>query len=169
MLCFLLEVTFSTVKYIFCSERILVKTFWLPGLKRIWKWTFVIRWVTFANSSWLRYGKRIAETKKLSSLIQIIPTVLVPWKGCTISIQKEVLGKLQNSGYSTFIGLMMIKNSKSVNTRERLSVMIRLLQSFYSTLIFFSLYNYAHYGEYNGAHYYWRIWRNFFQETKKSY
>ena len=32
---FLLVVTFSTVKYIFCSERIIVKTFHLPGLRRI--------------------------------------------------------------------------------------------------------------------------------------
>ena len=33
--CFFLEVTFSTVKYIFCSERISVKTFPLAGLKKI--------------------------------------------------------------------------------------------------------------------------------------
>ena len=47
----LLVVTFPTVKYIFCSERIIVKTFHLPGLKRIWKLKLVITLVTFANTS----------------------------------------------------------------------------------------------------------------------
>ena len=151
MLCFLLEVTFSTVKYIFCSERILVKIVWLPGLKRIWKWTFVVRWVTFANSSWLRYRKRLAETKNLSSLIQIILTVLVPWQGCTISTQIEVLGKLQNSGYSTLIDLMTLQKQARASVRENMHITMHITEYIMEYIII---------EEYGGI---------FFQETKKSY
>ena len=53
----------------------------------------------------------------------------------------EVLEKLQNSDDAT-------KASKKVSTRERLSVTIRILQSFFSTVHFFNLYNYVRYGVY---------------------
>lgn len=42
---------FSHCKIYFSSERISMKTFPLPGLKRIWKPKLVITWVTFANST----------------------------------------------------------------------------------------------------------------------
>ena len=56
------------------------------------------------------------------------------------------------------LGKNATKTSKNVSTRERLSVTIRLLQSFYSTALFCNMYNYARYTAFFHIEEYGRIY-----------
>ena len=73
--------------------------------------------------------------------------MLVPWQICIISI------KIKSWENCKILGILhwlhdATKISKNVSTREWLPVMIRLLQSFYYTVLFFNMCNCARYGTY---------------------
>ena len=129
----------------------------------------------------MRHGKRIAETKKVSSLLQIIlskPYLAkflnkIPIKVQCLFHDKVVLHLFRWKSCENYKILAFLhwpcdatKTCKNISTRERLSVTIRFLQGFYSTVLF-SICN-THVTEHITLKY-WSIWRNFIQEIKKSY
>ena len=93
--------------------------------------------------------------------------MLVPWQGCTISIKMKSWEncKVLSILYWPYDATKTIKN---VSTREWLPVTIRLLQSFYYTVFFFSICTTAHVTEHIALKN-WRIWKNVIREIKESY
>ena len=63
-----------------------------------------------------------------------------------LSIYMEVLGKLKK--FWVFCIDLMTLQKRARTSRERLSVMIKLLRSFYFIVLFFDVYKYTPYGGY---------------------